>query len=159
MNILDRAAAWIKSEWAKITGDATVVTNTIENIAVIANGVVNNLKNWIATPAGQTIEAIISQVPGIGPYATDVINWLPTLMVDLGWAQNEFTKSPAQVLTDGVTYAVNAANPNVKASNLIVLQGHITTKVSSLAKTPATIQTAISIAPTVYAAPATVSPD
>lgn len=141
---------FVSTEWAKITGEVPVIEAALENAATVANNLVNGLKNWIASPAGKTIEAIIAEIPGISPYLTDLLNFLPTLVVDLGWAKNEFTKSPADVLADGIDTAVNNANSDVKATNLITLQAHINKFVSGLSQAPQSIQTAISIAPTVY---------
>jgi hypothetical protein len=69
-------------------------------------------------------------------------------MIDLGWAKAEFTKSPEQVVIDGITTAVNAPTANVKATNLITLNAHINNAISGIS-----IQAAASIAPGVHDAP------
>lgn len=143
-------AAFVKKEIAAIEGEAPVVEAALENAATIANNAVNRLKNWVTSPQGQGIEAVITAIPGIGPYVTDVLNFLPQLVIDLGWAKAEFTKSPAQIVQDGITTAVNAPNSDIKATNLAVLQAHINTKISALSQAPISIQGALSMAPTVY---------
>lgn len=149
-NIFAAIGNFVKTEIAKLSGEAVVIEAAIEKAATVADGLVNGLKNWLATPAGQTVEAVISNVPGIGPYVTDVLQFLPQLLIDLGWVKAEFTKSPAQIVQDGITAAINAPNANVKASNLAVLNAHITAKIGELSQAPVTIQTALSMAPTVH---------
>lgn len=151
---------FVKTEIAKIAGDAQAVATVVENAATIADNLVNNLKNWLASPGGQVVEAIIESVPGIGPYAKDVLDFLPQLMVDLGWAQKEFTKSPAQIVIDGITQAINgAANANIKSTNLSVLQAHINTYVSTLAGAPVSIQASLTQANAVHVQNALPSPN
>lgn len=148
----EKVAAFIKTEIAKITGVASTVEADVESASGIAIGLVNGLKNFIASPTGKDLEFIITSIPGVGPYLTDILNFLPTLVTGLGWAQSEFSKSPEQVVIDGLTSAINVADPNIKASNLITVAGHIITLVSTLQKAPVTIQTAISSVPAIYAA-------
>lgn len=148
----EKVAAFIKAEIAKITGVASTVEADVESASGIAIALVNGLKTFIASPVGKDLETIISNIPGVGPYLTDILNFLPTLVTGLGWAKSEFTKSPEQVVIDGLTAATNVADPNIKASNLITIAGHIITLISTLQKAPVTIQTAISSVPAIYAA-------
>jgi len=150
----DGVAAFVKKELAAIDGDATKVIAVADDAATIANNLVNSLKMFSATPEGQTIEAVIEAVPLIGPYVSDVLKYLPTLVADLGWATSEFTKSPAQVVTDGITAVLNGTNANVKATNLISLVANINTFISGLQGSATPIATAAAIAPAVYAASA-----
>jgi phage-related protein len=147
---VESVANFVKTEIAKIEGDVPQIEAALENAATIADNAVNALKTFVASPVGKTIEGVLEAVPGIGPYLTDVLNFLPTLVVDLGWAVTEFNKSPAQVLQDGINTAVNAANVNVKATNLAVLQAHINTFVSGLSHAPISIQGALSLSPTIH---------
>jgi len=149
-NAIASVGAFIKKEVDAIEGEAPVVVAALENASTIANNLVNALKTWVASPQGQAIEDIISSVPGIGPYVMDVLNFLPTLVQGLGWAKAEFTKSPAQIVQDGITAAVNAATPNIKATNLITLAAHVNTLISSLSDSPLSIQAAVTVAPSVY---------
>lgn len=151
MSFITNIESFVSTEWKKITGEATVIEGGLEKISGVAVGVVNGLKTFIASPTGQVLEDVIEQIPGISPYFEDVLNYLPELMVDLNFAQREFTKSPAQVVTDGITSAVNAANSDVKASNLTTIAAHVMTYISTLLKTPITIQTALAAIPAVYA--------
>lgn len=143
---------WIKAEFSKPAAVAvTDIEAVVENAADIGNNVVNALKNFIATPTGQSIEQIINNIPGVGPYVTDVLNFLPTIVVALGWTKAEFTKSPQQVVIDGVTAAVNAITPNVKATNLATLAAHVTDYVQVLSGAASNIQLALAAAPAVHA--------
>lgn len=151
-----KVGSFISGVFGTIKGDAATVVQVVETGATIADNLVNGLKNWLATPAGQTVEDVITAIPGIGPYATDVLNFLPTLMVDLGWAQAEFTKSPQQVVVDGITAAVNAATPNIKSTNLSVLQAHVNTYLTTLAGAPVPIQASLTQANPVHTANAAV---
>lgn len=146
----EKVALFLKNEVAKIAGVATTVESDVESAVGLSINVVNALKDFIASPEGKLIEDVISAVPGVGPYLTALLNFLPTLMADLGWAQAEFTKSPAQVVTDGLIVAVNSSG-NVKASNLITVAGHIITLITGLQKAPVSIQAAISLVPANYA--------
>ena len=150
-NAEQAVANFVKSEIAKIGGDAVAVATVIESAATIADNLVNGLKNWLASPAGQLVEDIILNISGIGPYAKDVLDFLPNLIVDLGWAQAEFNKSPAQIVQDGLSYAINgAANANIKSTNLSVLQAQINTYISTLAGSPVSIQASLTQANTVH---------
>lgn len=149
-NAAGSVANFFKKEVAKIPGEAAAVVATLENTSTIANNLVTGLKNWVESPQGVTVEGVIQAVPGIGPYVVTVMNFLPTLLIDLRLAQAEFTKSPAQIVQDGITAAVKANTAAVKATNLITLQAHINTQLSAAAQTPLSIQGAVSIAPAIY---------
>jgi hypothetical protein len=149
-NAAQSVGLFFKKEVAKIPGDAAAVVSTIEGTTTLANNLVNSLKTWVESPQGQSILSVINAVPGIGPYVGVVLNVLPTLLVDLGHVQAEFTKSPEQIVEDGLTKLVKANTPAVKATNLIALQAHLNTELSAAAQTPISIQAAVSIAPTVY---------
>lgn len=149
-NAENSVASFVKSEWAKISGDATAVESALETAATIGVNVVTGLKNWSASPGGQLVEDVISNIPGVGPYVTDVLKFLPQLLIDLNFAKYEFSKSPAQIVSDGITAAVNAATPNIKATNLAVIAAHVTTYVSGLAGAQQSIQSALSATPAVY---------
>jgi len=153
MSIITSIETFVSTEIKKITGAAPKIEADLEAAATFGVNAVNSLKAYIATPQGTGLEAVIEAIPGIGTYAADVINFLPQLVVDLGWAKNEFTKSPADVLTDGLTVAINAATPNVKATNLATLAAHIGTVINP----SATVQTLLSVIPAAYVAPATVT--
>jgi hypothetical protein len=142
--------AFVKKEWAKISGDATAVETALETAATIGVNVVTGLKDWLASPGGQLVEDVISNIPGVGPYVTDVLKFLPQLLIDLNLAKYEFSKSPAQIVSDGISAAVNAPNSNIKATNLAVIAAHITTYVSGLAGAQQSIQSALSATPAVY---------
>jgi hypothetical protein len=157
-NATASVGTFVTNEIAKIKGEAPVVEAALETAANIGYNAVNALKNYIASPVGKEIEDVILAIPGISPYAQQVLNFLPTLINDLGWAKSEFNKSPAQVVQEGVTAAINAASANVKATNLITLAAHINTLVASLAQAPISIQAAVSIAPAVYSTPSLVTP-
>lgn len=145
------AANFVKTEIAKIKGDVPQVEAALENASTIANNIVNGLKDYFTSPTGKTIAGIIENVPGVGPYLTDILAFLPELITGLGWAKNEFTKSPQDIVHDGITAAMLAPTGNIVATNLITLNAHLTTKISELSKAPLSIQAATSIAPAVYA--------
>lgn len=155
MNFIQNAensvSSFVKKELAKISGDITAVEAALETAATIGVNVVTGLKNWLATPGGQLVEDVISNIPGVGPYVTDVLKFLPQLLIDLNLAKYEFSKSPAQIVTDGLTAAINAPNANIKATNLAVIAAHITTYVSGLAGAQQSIQSALSSVPAIYA--------
>lgn len=157
-NVEAAAGSFVTKEWAKITGDATAVESALENAANVGIGIVSGLKNWLATPTGQTVEAVVTNIPGVGPYAVDVLNFLPTLLIDLGLAKAEFTKSPEQVVIDGFTNAVNANTADVKATHLNSIASNLTKFVSGLSGAEQSIQSALSATPAIYAgvAPVTV---
>jgi len=163
-NAAAAVASFVKKQISAIPGEAQSIVATIEGTTTIANNLVNALKNWVDSPEGQKIGQVIQSVPGIGPYVGLVYNFLPTLLVDLGHVQAEFTKSPEQIVEDGVTALVKANTSAVKATNLIALQAHINTELSAAAQAPISIQAAVSLAPTVYdgigvsKAPLTIAP-
>lgn len=149
-NAAESVATFIEKEVKLIPGVATTVVSDVDLAANIANNLVNQLKNYIASPAGQVLTTIIEAVPGIGPYVGDVLNFLPKIVTDLGWATAEFTKSPQQVVIDGLTAAINNPNVAVKASNLLTLAGHLITAVTTIQQSPVPVPTAITIAAATY---------
>lgn len=149
-NAIASVGNFVKKEIGLIEGAAPEVESALEDAATIANNLVNGLKTYVESPDGKAVLTVIENVPGVGPYVGDVIQFLPTLLIDLGWAKAEFTKSPADIVHDGVTAAINAATPNIKATNLITLQSHLNTEISSLAQKPISIQAAVALAPAVY---------
>lgn len=152
MSFFNTIENFVSDEWKKITGEADVIEAKLESAATLANNAVNSLKTWVDSPQGQRIDAVITSIPGIGAYAADILKFLPVLVQGLGWAKSEFTKSPRDIVEEGITTAVAAIDPDIKASNLITLQGHLNTLISGLQGTPQPIQTTMSIAPAVYAA-------
>lgn len=146
---------FVQKEISLIKGDATTIEADLENAANIGINITNALKNYIASPTGQDIVAIISAIPGVGPIASQVINALPQILVDLGHAQFEFTKSPLQVVQDGLTSMVNAPTSNVKATNLTTLASHVATTVSTVLGKAASIQSMIALVTSLYSNTAT----
>lgn len=150
-NAAESVGTWIGKEVGLIPGLATTVVSDVDLAANIANNLVNSLKAYVVSPAGQVLVSVIEAVPGIGPYVGDVLNFLPKIVTDLGWATTEFTKSPEQVVIDGVTEAVSNSNVAVKASNLLTLAGHILSAVTASQQAPVPVPTAITIAAATYA--------
>jgi hypothetical protein len=146
MNIFEKIGAFAKQEWTKITGTVEaaipVVETKLEVGATVANDLTNALKNYVNSPQGKTISEVISLVPGIAPYEQAVLNFLPTLVQATGWAKAEFTKSPADLVVEGVTAAVSASLPDVKATNLITLAAHLNTLFTGLSIQGSTTQAA-----------------
>ena len=153
MSLFSRLEAWITGTVSKIEGDAPVVVNALEDGAIVANNIVNALKNFIASPLGQTIEGVISLVPGAGPYVAGALKLLPTIVTDAGWAVAEFTKSPEQLVTEGLKVAINAASADQKTLNL----SNVAARIGSLV-TGATVQAAGVVSQTIYAAPTPAAP-
>jgi hypothetical protein len=162
-NLFSRLGTFLASEWNKVIGAAsnagatvalvaTDVETAVEKEATIAVGVVNAAKGFIASPAGQTLEGLISLVPGVGPYLTDVLNLLPTVVTDANWAKAEFTKSPEQVVIDGFTAAVGVSTTQ-KVINLTGAAVQVGTLISKLSGTAASPQAFMSVIPAIYAVP------
>lgn len=149
-NAEQAVVTFIGHEIGLIPGVAATVVADVDLAANIANNLVNSLKTYIASPGGQVLVSVIEAVPGIGPYVGDVLNFLPKIVTDLGWARSEFTKSPQQVVIDGLTAAANTTNAGVKASNLLTLAGHIITAVTTIQQSPVPVPTAITIAAATY---------
>lgn len=146
---------FLKNELAKITGVAATVETDVESEVGLSINVLNAAKDYIASPAGKDLELIITNIPGIGPYVTDVLNFLPQALIDLGLVQADFKKSPEQLVIDGVTAAVNSASPNSKVANLTSIAASVLTKITELQQAPVTMQTALTLIPAKYAALAT----
>lgn len=137
-----KIVTFVKAEVGKVSGVSTDVESKLESVSTVADNAVNALKNYVASPQAQPILAVIEAIPGVGPYVQDLIIFLPQLVQDLGWAKAEFTKSPADILKEGIANAVNTPNANVKATNLITLQAHINTALSGLSIQGSTTQAA-----------------
>jgi hypothetical protein len=130
----------------------TVIVNVehaLETAAQVSSNLVNALKSWIATPTGTLVKDVIETVVP-AQWIEGVLNFLPTILQDLGWAQAEFNKSPAQIVQDGITYATSSSNPNVVATNLATLAAHINTHIGSVQGVDIPIQASLSQAHVVY---------
>jgi hypothetical protein len=152
---IEEVPVFLKNALAKITGVASTVGSDVESAVGLSINVLNGIKGFIASPAGKDLELIITAIPGIGPYATDILNYLPQALIDLNLVKTDFNKSPAQLVIDGVTAAVNATSPNSKVAHLTAIAASVLTKVTELQQAPVTMQTALTLIPAKYAALAT----
>lgn len=151
VSVEQTVVTFVKKELGLIKGDVEQVIPAISTAAQVAVGVVNSIKEFIASPKGQALEDVIAAVPGVGPYLKDVLDFLPQLTTGLGWVIAEFSKSPAQVVQDGFNTAINAITPDIKSTNLATAAAHLTVQVSNLAGAPVSIQGATTLVNAVYA--------
>src|ERR1700748_723854 len=100
--------AFLKTEIGKITGVIQTVETDVESAVGIGINVLEAVKTYIASPQGTGLVDLISLVPGVGPYVSDVLTLLPKVLVDANLVKADFNKSPAQLVIDGVTAAVNS---------------------------------------------------
>ena len=157
-NAESKVASFIKTEINKIEGDVTtVVAPALTNAATIADNLVNGFKNEIETPTGKAILSIIEDIVPI-QYVNTVLTVLPSLVTGLNWVKGVFTSWENEALVkSALTTAVNGATADIKASNLITLQGHINTLLTTAMGAPLSIQASVSQAATVHVANATSS--
>lgn len=146
-----KVGSFIKTEIDKIAGDvATKVAPALTNAATIADNLVNALKNEIETPTGKTILSIVEEIVP-GAYVNTVLGFLPNLVAGLNWVKGVFTSWENEALVkSALTTAVNAATSDIKASNLITLQGHINTQLTAAMGAALSIQASVSQAATVH---------
>lgn len=159
-NAESKVALFVKTEIEKIEGDVTtVVAPALTNAATIADNLVNGFKNEIETPTGKTILSIVKDIVPAA-YVNTVLGFLPNLVTGLNWVKGVFTSWENEALVQSaLTTAVNAATADIKASNLITLQGHINTQLTAAMGAPLSIQASVSQAATVHVANAsTASP-
>lgn len=152
MNWFQKVAASIGSFFSSAVKtaekDATVVDHALETAANVALNATNALKDWAATPAGQTIEAVIGTVVP-AQWVNGFINILPTIITDLQWAKNELDKTGRQIITDGLN-AVLSSSANGKATMLASLQAHSAVHFAAQQGVDLPIQAALSQAHVVY---------
>lgn len=130
-------------------GVAVDVEKALETAAQVANNAVNALKDWIATPQGQAVESVLATVVPV-QWLNGVLAFLPKILTDLGWAKQEFTKSPAQLVQDGISYATSSSNKDVVATNLATLQAHVNTYLGTVQGVTIPVQASLSQAHVVY---------
>jgi hypothetical protein len=93
----------------------------------IAENLLNGLKNFEASPAGQTVEALIESIV---PASTGLINavklQLPVWLKDLGWVKDETNKTLDEQWADAQAYLASIVDPNVRATQLNALKSLFT---------------------------------
>lgn len=147
--VANSIASWIKGAVKAAPSVIVDVEHALETAAQVSSNLVNSLKAWVATPGGQLVKDVIeTAVPA--QWVEGVLNFLPTIIQDLGWAAAEFNKSPAQIVEEGLQKAISASNPNVVATNLATLAAHINTHISSVQGVDVPIQASLSQSHVVY---------
>lgn len=148
--LVNAAGTFIKNEVTKIPGDVQAVETALESASTVANNAVNALKDFANSPAGKTIEGVLTvAVPG--GWLAGILAALPKLIIGLGHAQEEFTKSPEQVVIDGLKNIIGKADPNITATDWIALQSHLNVNVAAQQGVQLPIQVAAAAAPAIYA--------
>lgn len=152
MNWFQKVAASIGTFFSgtakAVSADVTDVDKVLQSATNIALNAANALKDFATTPAGQTIEAVLGAVVPV-QWINGFINVLPTIITDLQWAKNELDKTPRQLITEGLTTAVNAA-PNAKSTMMASLQAHAAVHFAAQQGVDLPIQAALSQAHVVY---------
>lgn len=147
-SIVHSVETFVEAEYEKIVGGDPQIEKDLHEAAQVANNLVNGFKQYVLNPAEKTIEQVITDiVPEKWVAAAKV--FLPKLMVDLKWVEENFFSAPAKLLSDGLANGVNATG-DVKATNMAVLQAHINTQLTAAAGTPVPIQTSLTQADAVY---------
>lgn len=86
------------------------------NVAHIANDVIDGVKSFEASAAGQFLETTLETLV---PSSTGLINavklWLPKAFVVSGWVQNEVGKTDVQIMEDGTAYLLNLKTTDIDA--------------------------------------------
>lgn len=147
--VINSIGNFVKSVVKAAPGVAVDIEHALATSANVANGLVNGLKAFAATPEGKVLEDVItSLVPA--QWVSEIIKWLPVIIQDLGWATAEFNKSSAQLVTEGVQKVLGKGNADVIATDLAAFQAHINTKVASLQGVIVPVQASLSQAHVVY---------
>lgn len=130
-------------------GIVTDIDKALEVAAQVSLNLVNGLKKFIDSPEGQAVEDVVKMVVP-AQWVDGALAFLPTIIADLGWAKQEFSKSPADVVKDGITFAVSSTNKDVVASNLATLAAHVNTYIGKIQGITIPIQASLSQAHVVY---------
>jgi hypothetical protein len=123
MSVLTDIANFFK----KLVGWIEKAEEKLKPVLDVAENLLNQLKNFEASPAGQTVEALIEAWV---PASTGLINavklQLPVWLKDLGWVKDEVGKSLDQQWQDALSYLNGIADHNVKATQLNALKSLLT---------------------------------
>jgi len=115
--------SFLSNLFKKIVSWITAAEHVLGPVITIAETLLNGLKSFDNSVVGQTVEGLIEQYI---PASTGLINafklQLPVWLIDLGWIQNEATKTLDQQWQDALAYLATIKDPNVKATQLAALK-------------------------------------
>lgn len=152
-NAITDAENFLSNLFKKIVTWITAAEKQMAPVITIAEKLLNGLKSFDDSIAGQTVEGIIESYI---PASTGLINafklQLPIWLIDLKWVQDETGKSLQDQWQDALNYLATIKDPNVKATQLAALKAlflHFfgTNAGTTVNGQPLTIQQMIVLAP------------
>ncbi len=155
MKLLDEVTTWVKKELGLLKTDVATAEAELLNVAKIGSNILESAKNWVASPLGKTLVSVIEAVPGVGPIAQDVVDKILPASIGALTTIEADASNPEEL----VTYGLNAIGQKAAADEVAVLytgvSALITNRIAPLLNVVSTIQTALSVTPSVYVAPKT----
>jgi hypothetical protein len=155
MKLLDEVVAWAKKELGIAGADVTRAEADLLNVATIGSNILEAAKNWVASPLGKTLLSVIEAVPGVGPIAQEVVDKILPASIGALTTIEADASNPEEL----VTYGLNAIGQKAAADEVAVaytgVSALITNRIAPLLNVVSTIQTALSVTPSVYTAPKT----
>ena len=154
MNLFSEIVDWVKKEIGIAGADIEKGEQELLNVATIGSNVLQAAKTFAASPIGGTLLSVIEAVPGVGPIAGEIVNTiLPKAISAVSTVQADSTDPEALIVA-----GLNAIGKKTEADELAVaytsVSALITNKIAPLLNVVSTIQTALSVTPAVYVAPA-----
>ena len=154
MILLTEVINWVK----KALGIAGAAVETAEqdllNVATIASNVLEVAKNFAASPEGKVLVDLIEAVPGVGSIAQDIVDKiLPDAVNAVSVVKSDAT-NPEALIVAGLTAIGQKPAADEIAVAYTGVSALITNKIAPLLGVVSTIQTALTVTPSVYHAQA-----
>lgn len=126
-----------------------IVKKDAQAVLTVAVNLLNDLKVFLASPEGMTLEKLAAKfVPA--EYIAEFVSWVPTIFTDLGIVKAAIFQTPDQIVLEGLNY-INSASDNAKTTLYTGIAGNIGAKLAALQGTDLPVSDAIAQTPAVYA--------
>lgn len=121
-------------------------------VATTANAILNATKAWTQTPGGKTLISVLESIPTVGPIAKQVVDTILPIAITASTTIMAQSDDPEALITTGVNAIWGKTDADAVAGAFTTAQAIITNKIAPLLGVASTFNTAISVAPAVYAA-------
>lgn len=146
-------ADFVSTELSKLGADLKTAESDLENVATIAVKALNAARTFVTTnPVGETLLSVIEAVPGAGPIASEIVNTILPKAISVVTTIEADASNPEALAVAGLTAIGAKTDADELTTAYTSIASIITNDIAPLLKVVSTLQAAISVVPTVYAA-------
>ena len=141
---------WIKKELGIAGAVAETAETDLLKVATIASNVLNVAKEYAASPEGKVLVDLVEAIPGVGTIAQDIVDKiLPDAINAVQVVQSNAT-DPEGLIVAGLTAIGQKPAADEIAVAYTGVSALITNKIAPLLNVVSTIQSALTVTPSVY---------